>query len=222
MTDEQDEMVRRIHHICQYVRTPGAAVVHHDPTQWAMRTDLTDLEEQVGFLGLVIDHTQDLVELHLCPALLAQVTVTLPWSPEPDCDELVLDEDAIADPEDQTVIIPVDIGTRSDERCHLMADGELVCDKVHAGLPVAVHYEACDDPDPDGYWFFDNLVRGLAMIAQAELLSFVDDQMTGQTSTPSRRRHQAWERLYLMHPAVHRFMATALVTGLDLAQQDAA
>lgn len=222
MSTAQDELIRRIRHICAHTAVPGVHVVHSDASEWAERTDLTDLEQQIGVAGLAIDHEQQTVELHLCPPLLARVTVTLPWSPEPDAKELVLDEDAINDPDDQTHVIPVDDDTRNDVRCALYCDGELICDRVHSGLPAAVHYEACDDPDPDGYWFFDNLVRGIAMMAEAELVSFVDDEMTGIASTPSRRRNHAWERLYLLHPAVHRFMSTALLTGLDLAQQEAA
>ena len=214
MNDQQDELVRRIEYIVDYLSTlSGIAVESHHPFDWNVRTDITATERLLGWAALDINHEAHTVTLHVCPGLLAQVTVTLPWSPEPAEVGLVLDEAAIDDPDDQTVVVPVDEDTRRDAPCRARQ-----CTAVHTLHPAALHYEAIDDPDPDGYWFFDNLVRVIALMAEAELLGFADDELSGVESTPARRRYQAWERLYAMHPAVHRFMATAMATGLDLAQ----
>lgn len=218
MTADQDELVRRIRHVVDRVQIAGVDVQAHHPQEWtALALTRTELEEKLGWCSLDINHEANQVTLHICPALLAAVTVSLPWSPEPDGDELILDEDAIANPDDATVTLPVDDSTRRGAPCpEHGACGFPLCGRSHSGLPAVLHYEAVDDPDPDGYWFFDNLVRLIVVMAEAEMLSFVEDEMTGVASTPSRRVNAAWEHLYRIHPAVHRFVATAMATALDL------
>lgn len=205
---QEDEMVRRIRYIVDWL-TPRHNLVTYHPQEWST-LDLHPVDRALGWSMLAIDEDAQEVHLRVCPGLLATVTAELPWSPEPASEDLVLDEDAIDNPEDAVVTVPVDDETNSDGRCRL-------CNQVHAATAPQLRFEACDDPAPDGYWFFDNLVRLVSFMAESEWMAFVDHTTFAVETSPAGRRDAAWERLWHLHPAVHRFMWAAMTRGLDLA-----
>ena len=214
---DDPEVQRRIAYLTSHMDLPSAVQVSFlDRRNW---DDLDraffdfPADQLTGWMSLAVDQDRGKVIAWMCPALMVATSARLPWSADPVCDEYTVNEDAMADPDDQHFTCPLDQATATSAPCGF-------CGAIHSDVPPSVHYEACDDPDSDPYETFDNYVRVVRRFLTTEYLSFEEAVMVGAQSTPEDRRQAAYDDLYRFpqgHPALHRFLVTVQMEAVDVA-----